>query len=284
MQPELQELERALRALAEDHALVSVGADTGQLHLRDLRLEQVAELLRTDAGAQLLMAAASMSRTDVKHGIAAVEAQLVAPPLRRAFVVHAKLPAAISLDTAVDLAMARRRGTVVRNENAATEQLFRDRLAFEGVPLRMQGAWTQGLLVERRKPDGVFPDPDTGDAPTVYLEVKKINRVADDIQKRLYEIAEVSFEVKFLYGDLRIDGLDLRQLLDADTRARAVGELRAQITRSRPKVVALLLCPHAQLDRAKSYRARAEAFVDRVFYADEIDECIAFLAAAVDDG
>jgi hypothetical protein len=42
------------------------------------------------------------------------------------------------------------------------------------------------------------------------LEIKNVQRVADDIQKRLYEIAEASVEMKTLYGLLRLRGLNVR--------------------------------------------------------------------------
>jgi len=112
----------------------------------------------------------------------------------------------------------------------------------------MRGAWTAGLLVDRRKPGGVWPDPDTGLAPELYLEVKKINRVRDDVLKRLYEIAEASLEVKFLYGRLDLTGLDLQELLTPELRATARDALRGQITAARPVVVALLLCAFDELE------------------------------------
>ena len=39
-------------------------------------------------------------------------------------------------------------------------------------------------------------------------------------------------------------------------------------------VVALFLCPRAEAER---YRAGAEAFIDRLFFQEEIDECLAYL-------
>jgi hypothetical protein len=278
MPPDLRALEKQLRALASHEHLVGLIDNNGEVRLAALTLEQVDDVLKLDAGAQLLMAAAALNRTDVRTGITSTEAQLVAPPLRRAFVVRSKLPSSARFETLIELTLQKRRATLGRNENAATENLFRERLQFEGVPLRMQGAYTRGLLVDRRKPDGVYPDPETGLAPELYLEIKKINRVADDILKRLYEIAEVSLEVKFIYGKLRLHGLDLPQLLEADQRSAVLAQMREQVVGVRPVVVALLLCPSEQLEKARSYRERAEAFVDRLFLADEIDECIAFLA------
>lgn len=65
-----------------------------------------------------------------------------------------------------------------------------------------------GLLIDYRKPDGVYPGPTTGPAPRLYLEITNINRVSDDIQKRLYEIAETSIEMKKIYGDLELRGFE----------------------------------------------------------------------------
>jgi hypothetical protein len=56
----------------------------------------------------------------------------------------------------------------------------------------------------------------------------------------------------------------------APLRAR----LRAQITATPPAVVVLMLCARAEAAR---YREAAEAFVDRVFFQEEIEECLAFL-------
>ena len=148
----------------------------------------------------------------------------------------------------------------------------------------MRGGWTSGALIERRKPDGVYPDPDTGKAPELYLEVKKINRVRDDIQKRLYEIAQVSVEMKLLYGNLELAGLKLSELLQNSNRSAARKAFRDQITASKPVVAALLICRAEELEIAKRYRAGAEAFLDRVFFPDEIDECIGFLSSIATPG
>lgn len=52
-------------------------------------------------------------------------------------------------------------------------------------------------------------------------------------------------------------------------------KLRAQIVKSRPTVKALSLCPKAE---AEKYRAGAEAFIDRLFCQEEIEECLIFFA------
>lgn len=277
MQPELRALDQELRALREDEVLASVISGS-TVRFSRLSNEDVAVLLTSPAAQLFLMAAADLNRTALRAGTATADAQLVAPPLRRAFVVRSKLPPAADFSTVVELALQRRAATLNRSVNAATETLFRERLEFEGVPIRMRGAYTQGLLITRRKPDGVYPDPATGEAPRLYLEIKKINRVRDDLQKRLYEIAEVSLELKFLYGTLELRGLNLRELLDDSSRALARRELRQQIAGTFPAVVALLLCPTDEIPVAERYRENAEAFIDRVFFANQVDECIAYLA------
>lgn len=278
MSRELSDLEVELQKLPK-HPLLGPHVDRRRrVTFARLELHEIAGLLGDRAASLLLMAAADLNRTALRTGIEQPDAQLVAPPLRRAYVVQSKLPTIADLDTLIQLALQRRGGTVGRSANAATETLFKDRLAFEGLPIRMGGAWTSGILIDRRKPDGVYPDPATGLGPELYLEVKKVNRVRDDIQKRLYEIAEASLEIKFLYGNLRLSGLERGDLLTDDTRNEARAILRRSITSSRPAVVALLICRTEELTIARRYRPAAEAFIDRLFFADEIDECLAFLA------
>lgn len=281
MPPELRALERELLELRRHPVLGRVIDRRGRVTFGNLELEDIAALLADSAASLVLLAAADLNRTALRSGIQSPDAQLVAAPLRRAFVVKSQLPPVAEFATVVELALQRRAATLGRNANAATETLFRDRLAFEGLPVRMRGAWTSGLLIDRRKPDGVFPDPNTGEPPRLYLEVKKVNRVRDDIQKRLYEIAEVSLEVKFLYGRLQLSGLGLDHLLGDAEREDARAALRQQIIASQPSVVALLICRSEELEIARRYRPRAEAFIDRVFFADEIDACLAFLGEVV---
>lgn len=132
-----------------------------------------------------------------------------------------------------------------------------------------------GILIGRRKPDGVFPDPAGGEPPILYFEIKNVRRVADDIQKRLYEVAEAAIEMKFLYGALRLEGIALRTTKDVLAAPQPFRErLRAQITQALPVVVVLMLCSRVEAER---YRGGAEAFVDRVFFQEEIEECLTFL-------
>jgi hypothetical protein len=137
-----------------------------------------------------------------------------------------------------------------------------------------------GVLIGKRKPDGVYPDPATHAAPRVYLEIKNVRRVADDIQKRLYEIAEASLEMKFLYGALRLEGLGLQSTRDVlENPSPLRRRLREQIVSARPTVVVLMLCPRSEAER---YREGAEAFVDHVFFQEEIDACLACLKVAIE--
>ena len=111
----------------------------------------------------------------------------------------------------------------------------------------------------------------------IYLEIKNIRRVADDIQKRLYELVEASLEMKLLYGAATWRGLDIRD--GARVRDPATAQaLRAQIVGSPPIMVGLLICSRQAAER---YRPGAEAFIDRIFFQDEIEECIDFLKRAI---
>jgi hypothetical protein len=86
---------------------------------------------------------------------------------------------------------------------------------------------------------------------------------------------EASLEMKLLYGNLNLQGLKLPStsiVLEQSDEIRAA--LRKQIVTARPAVVALFLCPKIEAER---YRAGAETFIDRLFFQEEIEECLAFL-------
>jgi hypothetical protein len=134
-----------------------------------------------------------------------------------------------------------------------------------------------GIVIAGRKPDGVWPDPATGLPPKIYLEIKNIRRVSDDIQKRLYELAEAALEMKLLYSDISLRGLGITVAATARTASTAAA-LRAQTTGHPPVVIGLLICPRAEAER---YRLGAESFVDRIFFQEEIDDCIAFIAETI---
>ena len=102
--------------------------------------------------------------------------------------------------------------------------------------------------------------------------------MSDDIQKRLYEIAEASIEMKALYGDLRLRGLDLRSTVDVSDNSKLQKRIRSQIVKARPTVVAFLICPK---DKAQRYQPGAETFIDRLFFQEEVEDCIEYLRAVM---
>ena len=208
------------------------------------------------------------------------EAMIVAARERLAYAIRERLPVRASFREIAANAIALRRGDLSRKSSGGIEALFRERLAAERIPLLMSPPIRRvpGMLVRQRKPDGVYPDPAGNRPPRVYLEIKNVRRVSDDIQKRLYELAEASLEMKVLYGTLELRGLDIRDpsAVAPDSPYRDL--IRRQIVATVPTVVGLFLCPRAAAER---YRVGAEAFVDRVFFQEEIAECLAFLNAAI---
>src|SRR5258708_37044740 len=209
--PEYEEFQRQIEKLKKHPLIISI-LKRGEVALGSLSLDVVAELIKEDSGYYFLIAAAGLNRSSLKRGAAEPEAPIVEAGKRRAFVLRKRLPVRKSFAEIASGAVALRRGDLDRRSRGAIEILFRDRLGAEGIPLLMSPPVRQvpGILIGRRKPDGVYPDPAQGLAPLVYLEIKNVKRVADDIQKRLYEIAEASLEMKFLYGTLRIEGLDIK--------------------------------------------------------------------------
>ncbi len=278
--PELAEFRRRTEELSQHpHFLPHLHED--ELHFAALELKEIAELIQDEVAYYFLIAAAELNRTSLKRATADADAQIVPPRLRRAFVIRTRLPVRASFNATAETSVAQRQVDLKRKRRGEVEQLFRDRLKEEGVPVFMSPPVRRvpGLLVGKRKPDGVYPDPATGKPPRLYLEVKNVRRVADDIQKRLYEIAEASIEMKAIYGRLRLQGLGVKSTLEVEGNAELRAKLREQMTASAPVAVALLLCPKAQAER---YREGAETFIDRVFFQEEIQECIAFLKATID--
>lgn len=278
--PEHEEFQKQIEALKR-HPRIAGVLKRGEVHLSTLSLDHVAELLRDDAGYYFLIAAAGLNRTTLKKAAAEHDVSIVEPAKRRAFAVKKRLPVRKTFADIAAGAVTLRRGDLDRKSRGAIEALFRDRLAAEGIPILMSPPVRQvpGILVGRRKPDGVFPDPLTGKPPILYLEIKNVRRVADDIQKRLYEIAEASLEMKFLYGDLRLRGLsikDVNEVIRAPSKFRSA--LRSQLEKSLPKTVVLLLCPRNEAER---YREGAQAFVDRVFFQEEVAECLQYLKEVI---
>ena len=274
--PALDEFRRQIEALKQNPHVAPL-LKKGQVRLGGLSRKQIADLLKDDSAYYFLIAAAGLNRTSLKKAAADETAKIVAKPHRKAFAIERRLPVTAAFADMANAAAVLRRGDLDRRSKGAIEGLFRERLAAEGIPLLMSPPVRQvpGILIGKRKPDGVYPDPALGKPPAVYLEIKNVRRVADDIQKRLYEIAEASLEMKFLYGTLELRGLgtpDTKTVLEQCSDLRA--KLRNQIRGSRPAVVVLMLCSKVEAER---YREGAEAFVDRVFFEEEIDECLAFL-------
>lgn len=278
--PEFEEFQKQIAKLQKHPALAAV-QKRGMVALGKLTLDAVVDLISDEPGYYFLIAAAGLNRTSLKKAVAEHEASIVEPSKRRAFAIRKRLPVAKPFSEIASGALALRRGDLDRRSKGGIEQLFRDRLKAEGIGLFMSPPVRQvpGILVGRRKPDGVFPDPATGLPPSVYLEIKNVNRVSDDIQKRLYEIAEASLEMKFVYGSLQLVGLgvhDTKDVIAAPGKYRSL--LREKVTKTKPVTVALFLCSKMEAER---YREGAEAFIDRLFFQEEIDECLAFLKASI---
>lgn len=277
--PALDEFRNQLEKLKRNPSIASI-LKKGQIRLKGLTREQIASLLKEETAYYFLIAAAGLNRTSLKKAAADETARIVTRLHRKAFAVEKRLPVTAAYADVANAAAVLRRGDLDRKSKGEIEGLFRERLAAEGIPLLMSPPVRQvpGILIGKRKPDGVYPDPALGDPPKVYLEIKNVRRVADDIQKRLYEIAEASLEMKFLYGTLEIRGQatsDTTSVMERRSELRAA--MRGQILMSRPTVVVLMLCSTLEAER---YRAGAEAFVDRVFFQEEIEECLSFLREA----
>ncbi|MCZ7684430.1 MAG: hypothetical protein M5U28_38960 [Sandaracinaceae bacterium] len=277
--PAVEEFRRQVEELRRHPDLKSV-IKKGEVHFVDLSLEQVRRLFDDSTGYYFLMAAAKLTRTTLKKAAADERRRIVRKEDRRAHAVQEALPHRRAFEEVAAGAVAIRTADLRRMHSGGVEQLFRDRLIAEKIPIVMQPPIraVPGILIGRRKPDGVYPDPATDAAPVVYLEIKNIRRVSDDIQKRLYEVAEASLEMKLIYGGLELRGLNVRSLREVGERAAEIrAAVREQIRKSRPYVVVLMLCSKVEAER---YRDGAEAFVDRVFFEEEIEECLAFLRQA----
>ncbi|MEQ9322697.1 MAG: hypothetical protein RIF41_26260 [Polyangiaceae bacterium] len=279
--PELDEFKRQIEQLRHHKWIASCTTADGMVELRELPLEQIAALLANDAGYHLLVVAADLTRTTLKRALSGPSATLVEDRLRPAYAVQTRLPVRASFDELARSAITQRARDLRRRARAQVEGLFRDRLKAEGVPILMSPPIRRvpGLLIDFRKPDGIFPDPALELPPKLYLEIKNINRVADDIQKRLYELAETSLEMKILYGSLKLRGFNQSTTAAIAGNAGLRAKLRKQIVKSPPAVVAFFICPR---EEAEKYRAGAEAFIDRLYFQEEVDDCIAFLKSVTD--
>jgi hypothetical protein len=278
--PALEEFKRQIQALRA-HPVIAPLVKRADVYLGQLKREDIAKLLRDDAAYYFLLAAAGLNRTSLKKATVDEAAQIVPKTLRRAFAVEKRLPVRKPFADVANAAVVLRRGDLERRSKGEIEQLFRERLDAEGIALLMSPPVRQvpGILIGRRKPDGVYPDPASGISPAVYFEIKNVRRVADDIQKRLYEIAEASLEMKLLYGSIELRGLGIKstfEVIKESSKLRA--RLREQIRRAKPLVVVLMLCSRTDAER---YREGAEAFIDRLFFQEEIEDCLQFLRQAI---
>ena len=265
-----------------EHPIIRTHRRADEVRFGELTREEIRDLsARRGPGYYLLIAAAGLNRTTLKKSMAEAEAMIVSPRERQAFAIQQRLPVRVSFRETAAKAVALRRGDLSRKNVGGIEGLFRERLAAEQIPLLMSPPIrrVRGLLVRERKPDGVYPDPAQNRPPRVYFEIKNVRRVADDIQKRLYELAEASVEMKALYGTLELRGLDVRDPSTVTPDSGYRDAIRRQIVASVPTVVGLFLCP---CEAAERHRRGAEAFIDRVFFQEEIDECLGFLKASIE--
>jgi hypothetical protein len=279
-QREHEDFVRRLNALKADTVFAS-HLQGDELDLRALSENEIdAVLHRTDdAGFYFLMAAARLSRTKLRATQSDPAVRIAPRSKRKAFALKKHLPMTCSFSSIVEAAGSLRVADLDRKNSGDVERILRERLIEEGIPIVMSPPirGVPGVLtLAKRKPDGVYPDPASGLAPKIYLEIKKLNRVSDDIQKRLYEIAEVALEMKTLYGDLNLTGLQLTTTANVLGNSEIRETIRRQVTRSAPFVVAVLICSRTAAER---YRQGAQTFVDRIFFEEEIEECIQFLKA-----
>lgn len=253
----------------------------GSVQFKSMSRVQIAALLKDDVGHYFLLAAAQLNRTSLKKAERDEDAQILPASQRRAFAVQKRLPTTAAFAEIAHSAVTLRSADLGRTSRGGIEGLFRERLLAEGIPLLMSPPIRRvpSLLVSRRKPDGVYPDPATGAAPVLYLEIKNVRRVSDDIQKRLYEVAEAALEMKLLYGSIKLEGFDLSSTKEVVERpAHYREQLRQRVVSALPVVVVLMLCPRSEAER---YREGAQAFVDRLFFQEEIEECLAFITGVI---
>lgn len=265
--PEWEEFRRAIYELRNDERIRSVMLGD-VVRLRDLSVADIQGLMRSEAGDYFFRAAAGFNRTTLNAALKDPEIRVGQQQQRRALAVRQRLPMRESFASIATKAVAAREADFQRKERGGIEEIFRQRLIEEAIPLYMSPPRRviPGVVVRDRKPDGVWPDPASGQRPRLYLEIKNIRRVRDDIQKRLYELAEVSLEMKLLYGSSTLAGLGLAPGEVRD--GAAIERLKAQIRASNPVVVGLLICPQEEAER---YRQGAEALIDRIFFQEEVE-------------
>jgi hypothetical protein len=85
--------------------------------------------------------------------------------------------------------------------------------------------------------------------------------------------------MKAIYGTISLRGLGFSSTEGVANNEEIRAALRSAIEATPPTVVALLICPRSEAER---YRAGGEAFIDRIFFQEEIDECVEFLRGVID--
>ena len=278
--PELDDFRKRTRQLLKKKPLKGC-LKGGELQLGTLSLEDVSAVISQEEGLYLLQAAAGLTRTTLKTAQKTAVAKVVAKVNRRAFAIKDALPLEVTAESVIEKSVALRRRDLHRKQRGKLEVMFKERLQEEGIPIFMSPPLrtVPGILISSRKPDGVSPEPGSGEPPALYLEIKNINRVSDDIQKRLYEIAEVALEMKLLYGGLELKGYEVASTREVIERREELQlGIRKQILKAKPVVVAFFLCSRSEAER---YRPGAQAFIDEVFFQEEVEECIEFLRTAL---
>ena len=159
------------------------------------------------------------------------------------------------------------------------------------VPLPLLPGDTEGSAASIT-PDGRFIAGFSGDDAVFWDENGEVHGIADTLEAAGVDLGgfrprgsgpfasiRIVADGKLLYGSLELRGLGMtstKAVLESTSALRA--KLQSQIRKARPTVVALLLCSR---DQAERYRDGAQAFVDRVFFQEEIEDCLSFLRQAV---
>lgn len=108
------------------------------------------------------------------------------------------------------------------------------------------------------------------------LRVPDIDRKGSGDVERILRERLIEEAIPIAMAPLALTGMKLARTDGVLENAELRKRIRDQVTKSLPLVVAILICTKAE---AEPYRDGAEAFVDRVFFQEEIEDCIAFLKA-----
>jgi len=83
--------------------------------------------------------------------------------------------------------------------------------------------------------------------------------------------------MKTIYGALELTGFQLESTDQIAGNTELRRRLRSQISKVTPVVVAFFICPRAEAER---YREGAESLIYKVFFQEEVEDCIEFPAGA----